>query len=89
MFDDRLGALGRRLEESHGFIHENKNMCRVTASKDRYPRVKAPLYLVTHMYPAVKVRKSVERLLKLAVRPQKFATHKKTHGFEYKMIIGV
>ena len=30
------------------------------------------------MDPAIKVRKSVERRAKLAVRPQKFVTHKNT-----------
>ena len=64
---------------------KNENMCRVIASRDRYPpRVKAPLFLVIHMCQTVKARESVGRLAKPAVRPQKFATHKKTHDFEYK-----
>ena len=46
--------------------------------------MKAPLFLVIHMCPTVKARESVRRLAKSAVRPRKFATHKKTHGFEYK-----
>ena len=31
-------------------------------------------FLVRHMYPAMKVRESVERRAKPAVRPRKFAT---------------
>ena len=64
---------------------KNENMCRVLASKDRHPpRVKAPLVLVIHMCPTVKARENVGRLTKPAMRPRKFATHKKTHDFEYK-----
>ena len=48
------------------------------------PRVKAPIFLVIYMCLTVKTRESVGRLTKPAVRPRKFATHKKTHGFEYK-----
>ena len=48
------------------------------------PRVKALLFLVIHMYPTMKAHESVGKLAKPVVRPQKFATHKKTHGFEYK-----
>ena len=47
--------------------------------------MKAPLFLVIHMSPAVEARESVGRLAKLAVRPRKFSTHKKTHGFEYNL----
>ena len=50
--------------------------------------MKAPLFFVIHMCPTVKARESVGRLAKPAVRPQKFATHKKTHGFEYKGSLG-
>ena len=32
-----LGMVGQRPIGSHGFIHENENMCRVTANRDRYP----------------------------------------------------
>ena len=46
--------------------------------------VKAPLFFVIHMCQIVKARESVGRLVKPAVRPRKFATHKMTHGFEYK-----
>ena len=47
--------------------------------------MKAPVFLVILMCPMVKARESVERCAKFAVRPRKFATHKKTHGFEYKL----
>ena len=64
---------------------KNENMYRVLASRDRHPpRVKALLVLVIHMCPTVKARESVGRLVKPAVRLRKFATHKKTHDFEYK-----
>ena len=33
----------------------------------------------------VNARESVGRLMKLAVRPRKFATYQKTHDFEYKL----
>ena len=61
-------------------------MHRVTTNRDRYPLgvMKTPLVLVIHMCPTVKARESVGRLAKLVVRPWKFATHKKTHDFEYK-----
>ena len=36
------------------------------------------LFLVNHMYPAMKVRESVERCAKPAVRPRKFATQTNT-----------
>ena len=45
--------------------------------------MKAP-FLVIHMCPTVKDRDSVGRLAKPVARPRKFATHKKTHDFEYK-----
>ena len=48
------------------------------------PRVKALLFLVIHMCPTVKACESVGRFAKPAMRPRKFATHKMTHGFEYK-----
>ena len=35
--------MGQRLTESHGFIHENENMCRVSVRRDR-----SPLRLKTH-----------------------------------------
>ena len=37
VFDGGLGIVGRRPTESHDCIHENENMCRVKASRDRYP----------------------------------------------------
>ena len=77
--------VGQRSTGSHGCIHENENMYRVIETRDRYPhQVKAPLFFVIHMCPMVKSRERVGRLTKPAVRPRKFATHKKTHGFEYK-----
>ena len=77
--------MGRLPIGSHGCIHENDNMCWVIASRDRYPpRVKVPLFLVILMCPTVKARESVGRRTKPAMRPLKFSTHKKTHGFEYK-----
>ena len=85
MFDGSLGRLGQHPTESHGCIHENENMCRGIARRDRYPpRVKAPMFLVIHMCPTVRAQESVGRRVKPAMRPRKFATHKKTHGFEYK-----
>ena len=36
------------------------------------------------MCHTVKDREGVGRLAKLAVRPRRFITHKKTHDFEYK-----
>ena len=39
--------------------------------------MKNPVFLVRHMYPAMKVRENVERRAKPAVRPRKFVTHKK------------
>ena len=47
--------------------------------------MKTPLVLVIHMCPMMKARESIGRLAKPAVRPQKFATHKKTDDFEYKL----
>ena len=47
--------------------------------------MKAPVFLVIHMCLTVKARESVGRRAKLVIRPEKFATHKKTHGFEYKL----
>ena len=47
--------------------------------------MKAPLFFVIHMCLMVKARESVGRLAKPIVRPRKFATHKKTYGFEYKL----
>ena len=44
--------MGQRLTGSHGSIHENENMCRVIASRDRYShRVKVSLFIVIHMCP--------------------------------------
>ena len=40
--------------------------------------MKNPIFLVRHMYPAMKFRESVEKRVKLAVRPRNFATHKNT-----------
>ena len=69
----------------HSCIHENENMCRVIARRGRYPpRVKALVFLVIHMCQTVKARESVGKRTKPAVKPRKFAFHKKTHGFEYK-----
>ena len=49
----------------------------VTTSRDRYPhRVKNPIFLVRHMYPTMKVRESIRRRVKPAVRPRKFTTDK-------------
>ena len=77
--------VGQRPIGSHGCIHENKNMFWVLESRDRHPLgVKAPLVLVIHMCPTVKAHEIVGRFAKPTVRPQKFATHKKTHDFEYK-----
>ena len=50
----------------------------------RWDNVQQGRTVVIHMCPLVKARESVGRLAKLAVRPWKFATHKKTHDFEYK-----
>ena len=73
--------MGQRPTGSHGCVHENENMCQVIASMDRYPpQVKASLFFVIHMCPMVKSRESVRRLVKLEVRPRKFATN----DFEYK-----
>ena len=47
--------------------------------------MKAPLFLVIHMGPMVKAHENVGKLAKPAVRPRKFATHKNTHDFEYKL----
>ena len=68
--------MGQRLTGSHGCIHENENMCRVIASKDRYRhRVKVSLFIVIHMCPTVKASESVGRLTNPTVRflyyPQK------------------
>ena len=61
-------------------------MCRVKASRDRYPlRVKDPIFLVIHMCLMMKASESVGRHAKPTMRPRKFATHKKTYGFEYKL----
>ena len=46
--------------------------------------MKDQVFLVIHMCPTVNSRESVGRRAKPAVRPRKFAIHKKTHGFEYK-----
>ena len=68
--------------ESHDSIKKEGNekyVCWVIASRDRYPpRVKNPVFLVRHMYPAMKVHESVERPMKPVVRPRKFVTHKNT-----------
>ena len=62
---------------------KNENMCRVLTSRDRHPpQVKASLVLVIHI--TVKSCESVRRLAKPAMRHRKFATHRKTHDFEYK-----
>ena len=85
MFDGRLGTLGQHPTESYNCIHENENMCHGMASRDRYPpQVKASVFLVIHMCPTMKACESVGRHAKPTVRPRKFATHKKTQGFEYK-----
>ena len=53
-------------------------MCRVIASRDRYPpRVKDLVFFVIHMCPMVKARKNVGRHAKPMVRPRKFANHKR------------
>ena len=39
-------------------------------------QVKNLILLVRHMYPIMKVRKSIGRRAKPVVRPQKFGTHK-------------
>ena len=53
-------------------------MCQVIASRDRYPRqVKDLVFLVIHICPMVKANESVGRHVKPAVRPRKFATHKR------------
>ena len=39
--------------------------------------MKAPVFLVIHMYPTVKAHGSVGRHAKPVVRPRKFATHKR------------
>ena len=36
VFDDEHGMVGQCPIRSHGCIHENENMCRVIASRDRY-----------------------------------------------------
>ena len=57
---------------------ENENMCRVIASRDRYPpQVKNLVFLVMHMFPTMKASESVGRHTKLAGRPRKFAAHKR------------
>ena len=35
--------VGQRLTGSHSCIHENENMCRVIASRDRYPSGESPV----------------------------------------------
>ena len=40
--------------------------------------MKNPVFLVIHMYPAMKFRESIGRRAKLAVRPRNFATYKNT-----------
>ena len=35
VFDGGLGTVKQRPIESHGCIHENENMCRVIASRDK------------------------------------------------------
>ena len=69
---------------------ESENMCQVITIRDRYPhRVKAPVFLVIHMFLMVKARESVGMRAKPAVRPRKFAVHKrymtlqKKWSFEY------
>ena len=53
-------------------------MCQVIASSDRYPRqVKDLVFLVIYICPMVKANESVGRHVKPAVRPRKFATHKR------------
>ena len=53
-------------------------MCRVIASKDRYPpQVKDLVFLVIHMCLMVKARESVGSRAKPVVKPRKFATHKR------------
>ena len=47
--------------------------------------MKALLFLVIHICLKVKARESVGKLAKPVVRLRKFATHKKTHDFEYKL----
>ena len=47
--------------------------------------MKALVFLVIHMCQTVKARESIGKLAKLAMRPRKFAVHKKTHDFEYKL----
>ena len=62
-------------------------MCRVIASRDRYPsQVKDLVFLVIHMCPTVKACESVGRRVKLAMRPQKLATHKR-HMILYKKVV--
>ena len=34
--------MGQRPTESHGFIHENENMCQVSAIRDRSPLGEKP-----------------------------------------------
>ena len=77
-FEGGLGTI-RRVQQSLTVAYmESENMCRVIASRDRYsPRGKAPVFLVIHMCLMVKAHESVGRGAKPAVRPQKFANHKK------------
>ena len=39
-----LSTVGQRPTGSYGCIHENENMCRVIASRDRYPLRWKPRY---------------------------------------------
>ena len=56
-----------------------KNMCVGYSKEGRIPpRAKNPIFLVRHMYPAMKVYRSVGRRAKPAMRLRKFATHKNT-----------
>ena len=51
--------------------------------------MKNPVFLVRHMYLAMKVRESLGRRAKPAVRPWKFATHKNTLDLVKKVNIKV
>ena len=57
--------------ESHDRIKEKGN--------EKYVLGRA-IFLVGHMYLVMKVRKSVGRREKPAVRPRKFSTHKNTRN---------
>ena len=69
---------------------QGMKMCRVIASRDRYPpQVKDLVFLVIHMCPMVKARESVGRCAKPTVRPRKFATHKRHMILQKKVIIRI